>query len=72
MLIAAEFERVFKHKIKGQTVRLADPNPTMSAQAVQNFYANTYPELVSAKLTGPEMANDAWEYTFETSLGTKG
>ena len=74
MLVATELARKFTYtNNKNQVLDLPDPDPSLSPQAVQNFYANTYPELVSAKLTGPDMKNDTWVYSFgTTAIGTKG
>ena len=46
--------RVFKHK----DLRLADPNPAMSVQEVLSLYTNTYPELVTATVQGPNITED--------------
>ena len=73
MLVATELERKFNYTVKGQNVTLNDPDPKMSPEAVMNFYSNTYPELISAKITGPEIKNDALIYSFGTAvMGTKG
>lgn len=72
MLLAMQLERVFVLKDKGQTVRLTDPEPRWSVEAVMNFYANTYPVLTTAKVSAPQIRDDAVEYTFESVMGTKG
>ncbi|WP_234733423.1 PRTRC system protein C [Tellurirhabdus bombi] len=71
-LLATQLERKFKFINKGQTLDLTDPDPGMSPQAVLNFYANTYPELITAKISEPKFDNDQLEYKFETVMGTKG
>jgi PRTRC genetic system protein C len=71
-MIVNELNRVFVHKENGQEVRLADPSSTLTKEEVQNFYANLYPILTTAKIRGPEIVNDEVVYHFETSMGTKG
>ena len=67
-----ELERLFTFK-KGQTkVTLADPNPAMTPDEVMSFYANTYPELTTATVQGPEVEEDKAVYIFTTTVGTKG
>jgi PRTRC genetic system protein C len=53
-------------------ITLADPDPTWSVEAVLQFYANTYPLLTTAKVSGPVIDNDAVQYRFEILMGTKG
>lgn len=72
MLVATHLERVFFFKEKGQEIRLSDPSPTFSPQAVLNFYAQTYPILTTANVEGPVINNDAVQYEFKTQIGTKG
>ena len=72
MLLATQLERVFILKDKGQDIRLTDPEPRWSVEAVLNFYANMYPILTTAKLAAPQIKDDAVEYTFESVMGTKG
>jgi PRTRC genetic system protein C len=72
MLLATQLERVFVLKDKGQDIRLTDPEPRWSVEAVLNFYANTYPILTTAKISAPTIRDDAVEYRFESVMGTKG
>lgn len=72
MLIATHLQRVFILKDKGQEIRLTDPEPRWSVEAVMNFYANTYPMLTTAKASAPKITDDAVEYRFESVMGTKG
>lgn len=72
MLLATQLERVFVLKDKGQDIRLTDPEPRWSVEAVLNFYANTYPILTTAKIAAPAIRDDAVEYRFESVMGTKG
>ena len=72
MLLATQLERVFLFSDKGQGIRLTDPEPKWSVQAVLNFYSNTYPILTTAKVSAPQIKDDAVQYRFESAMGTKG
>lgn len=72
MLIATHLERIFSFKDKEQDIKLADPSPTYSPEAVLNFYAQTYPILTTATITGPVINDDAIQYKFVGQIGTKG
>ena len=72
MLLATQLERVFLFSDKGQEIRLTDPEPQWSVQAVLNFYSNTYPILTTAKVSAPQIKDDAVQYRFESAMGTKG
>ncbi len=72
MLLATQLERVFIFKDKDQEIRLNDPEPKWSVQAVLNFYSNTYPILTTAKITAPVINEDKIQYRFESVMGTKG
>ena len=72
MLVTTQLERVFILKDKGQDIRLTDPEPRRSVEAVLNFYANTYPILTTAKVSAPIIRDDAIEYKLESVIGTKG
>lgn len=72
MLLATLLERVFVLKDKGQEIKLTDPEPKWSVEAVMNFYANTYPILTTAKVSAPRITDDTIQYTFESVMGTKG
>jgi PRTRC genetic system protein C len=72
MLVTTHLQRVFLLKDKGQEIRLTDPEPRWSVEAVLNFYAGTYPILTTAKISAPAIRDDAVEYRFESVMGTKG
>lgn len=72
MLVATALPRVFVLKEKEQEIRLDDPEPKWSVQAVLNFYSNHYPVLTTAKISRPTIADDTILYRFETVIGTKG
>ncbi|MBW1619028.1 MULTISPECIES: PRTRC system protein C [Empedobacter] len=72
MLLATQLERVFILKDNGQEIRLTDPEPKWSVEAVMNFYANNYPILTTAKVSAPKIEDDTVQYLFESIMGTKG
>lgn len=53
-------------------VKLADPSPAMTLVQARDFYANVYPEIISADIDGPELVGDKQIYTFRRAVGTKG
>lgn len=65
-------ERSFIFKKGNTDVKLADPDTSMSPDEVMSFYANTYPELTTATVHGPEIKEDKAVYSFKTTIGTKG
>jgi len=72
MLIAKHLDRVFLLRENGTDIRLADPEPAWSVEAVLNFYANSYPILTTAKISAPRIEDDTIQYRFESVMGTKG
>ncbi len=72
MLIAKQLDRIFLLKENGTDIRLTDPEPSWSVEAVMNFYANTYPILSTAKISTPRIEDDTVQYRFESVMGTKG
>ena len=72
MLLATQLERVFILKDNGQKIKLPDPEPKWSVEAVMNFYATTYPILTTAKVSAPQINDDKVQYKFESVMGTKG
>ncbi|OJW81126.1 PRTRC system protein C [Terrimonas sp.] len=72
MLIAKQLDRVFLLKENGTDIRLTDPEPSWSVEAVMNFYTNTYPILTTAKISAPRIEDDTVQYRFESVMGTKG
>jgi PRTRC genetic system protein C len=72
MLVATQLERNFSFIDSGQEIKLADPSANFSPEAVLNFYSQTYPILTTAKIEGPEIRNDAIQYKFVSTIGTKG
>jgi len=72
MLLAKQLQRVFIFNDNGQEIKLADPEPAWSEQAVLQFYSNTYPILTTAKISGPDIQDATIEYHFDSVIGTKG
>lgn len=72
MLVANELERVFLFKDNGHEIKLNDPSPKLSPEAVLNFYSQTYPVLTTARIEGPEIREDSVQYRFVSTIGTKG
>ena len=72
MLLATQLERVFLFNDKRQEIKLTDPEPKWSVQAVLNFYSNTYPILTTAKISAPVIKDGTVQYRFESAIGTKG
>jgi len=63
-----ELIRTFKYN----SVKLADPNPAFTLVQVRDFFANIYPEIISADIEGPEVIGNANVYSFRRAVGTKG
>lgn len=61
-------DRVFMH----DKITLTDPDPAMTPDEVMQFYTNTYPELTTSNVHGPEINGDKAVYKFKTVVGTKG
>lgn len=53
-------------------VKLADPTSTFTLVQVRDFYANVYPEIISADIEGPKQVGSKAVYTFRRAVGTKG
>lgn len=68
MITATPLERVFIFN----GAKLPDPGPALTIEEVRSMYVNTYPELATASIEGPEPINGAMEYTFVRAIGAKG
>jgi PRTRC genetic system protein C len=53
-------------------LKLPEPDEQMSVEEVKSFYANQYPELTTAAISGPEIVGNTIQYTFSRAIGTKG
>lgn len=71
-MIITTLPRIFLFQKNQQTIELTDPDPAMSPQAVQLFYANLYPELLNATLSNGSFKQDRLEFILTLSIGTKG
>ncbi len=67
-----KLKRKFILEKNNKKIELADPNPTMSPEAVMNLYLGQYPELATASVGAPTYETDTAVYTFKTVVGTKG
>jgi PRTRC genetic system protein C len=67
-----QLDRVFRFSNNGTTVTLADPDPERTPEQVMALYANQYPSLTTATVSGPEHEEGKVVYEFKTTLGTKG
>ena len=72
MLVSNQLARVFLFEDNGQEISLADPDNGLSPDAVLNFYSTTYPILTTAQIEGPKIQDDAVQYRFLSTIGTKG
>lgn len=71
-LIVTGMKRSFSFKKGSEIIKLTDPNPGESPDAVMNYYSNMYPELTTATVHGPTVREDEAMYEFKTTIGTKG
>lgn len=71
-LVVNGIERSFTFKKGSETIKLSDPNPAESPEAVMSYYSNLYPELITATVHGPQIREDKAVYEFKTTIGTKG
>jgi PRTRC genetic system protein C len=53
-------------------LRLPDPNPKLAVEEVINLYSNTYPEITTAAIEGPEVIGNKLVYRLTRAIGTKG
>ena len=65
-------KRSFSLTHAGKKVKLADPDPSMSPEAVMKFYASDYPELINSTVGAPSYEGDSIVFEFKTVVGTKG
>lgn len=71
-LVVNGMQRSFTFKKGSEIIKLSDPNPAESPEAVMSYYSNIYPELTTATVHGPEIREDKAVYEFKTTIGTKG
>lgn len=63
-----QLERSFRYN----SVDLPDPGAQYTTEQVRDFYAATYPEIVSAAVEGPEEKDGKLVWSFRKAVGTKG
>jgi PRTRC genetic system protein C len=63
-----KLERVFMFN----GAKLPEVNPEFSIEQVRDIYVNTYPELATAAVEGPNPVNGAMQYVFTRAVGAKG
>lgn len=63
-----ELTRAFRYN----SVDLADPGAAYTPSQVRDFYAAVYPEITTAAIEGPEIADGKMVYSFRRAVGTKG
>jgi PRTRC genetic system protein C len=51
---------------------IPDPNPAFSIDQVRDALTAAFPEIATAALAGPEVADAALRYTFSRAIGSKG
>jgi PRTRC genetic system protein C len=49
-------------------LRLPDPNPSLTVEEVRTAFAATYPEIVTAAITGPEAVGNKLVYHFAKAI----
>lgn len=61
-------KRVFIYKDK----EYQDPNETLTEAQVLDTYSEQFPELINARVEGPEIKDGKAVFEFKTNVGTKG
>ena len=53
-------------------LHLPDLDPKLAVEEVINLYSNTYPEITTAAIEGPEVIGNKLVYRLTRAIGTKG
>jgi PRTRC genetic system protein C len=53
-------------------VRLPDISQTLSVEEIRTAYAQQFPDIATASITGPEAVGDKLRYQFTRAIGSKG
>ena len=53
-------------------VRLPEISPTLSVEEIRTAYAQQFPDIATASVTGPEAVGDKLRYQFTRAIGSKG
>lgn len=68
--------RVFEIHLGGMgsdKIEIVDPNPELEPEEVKDLLVHQYPEIVSAKVEGPKLTEDAQIFTMSAGkVGVKG
>jgi PRTRC genetic system protein C len=65
--------RKFVFSNNDEQIELPEVNPSLSPQQVMDFYTNTYPELTTATVEGPNIDGAGVAvYKFTSQIGIKG
>jgi PRTRC genetic system protein C len=64
--------RKFTFERGNKTITLDDPNPSMRPEEVLKHYSPMYGELTNASVKGPKVEGGSANYSFTTTVGTKG
>jgi|HubBroStandDraft_4_1064222.scaffolds.fasta_scaffold1086861_1 PRTRC genetic system protein C len=59
-------EREFRYN---DGLRLPDPNPKLAVEEVIKLYRNTYPEITTAAIEGPEVIGNKLVYRLTRAIG---
>lgn len=68
------YKRKFVYEKDGKDIVFPDPGTNIVPDKVADFYSAQYPELINARIEGPEL-DDKTEtviYTISTKAGTNG
>jgi PRTRC genetic system protein C len=65
-------KRVFTYKKDGAEKKLPDINDQWTPNKIKDYYAQSYPELINATISGPTVSGSELIYNFDFNAGTKG
>jgi len=64
--------RILSRYFEFHGVLLPDINPSLSPEEIRTAYAQQYPDIATATITGPEAVGDKLRYSFSRAIGSKG
>ena len=67
-LVARAVPRVFFYN----GLRMEDPNPELPAERTRSVFSALYPDINTARLTGPKIVGSEEHWHFERSITEKG
>ena len=68
MLLRNSIRKSFILKDNGQEIKLPDPEPKWSVEAVMNFLRQYLSNLTTAKVSAPQIKDDTVQYKFESVM----